>query len=112
MINLLLLALPNLRRWGDAGPFWLGFEVIGWAMLLLVAIFGWFLDDPFFYPLEWINRHEPFPLGSVPETALLISFCAIFYTASQVLAAVIGGRLLSRYRVVIERRPEEPGEAW
>jgi len=107
MINILLLALPKMRRWGEAGPFWLGFEAIGWAMVLLVALFGWFRDDPFFYPLEWIDRYEPFPLGSVRETALLISFCVILYTPPQVLAAVLGGRLLARYRVVIEHRPED-----
>jgi ABC-type proline/glycine betaine transport system permease subunit len=104
MINLLLLVLPKLSRRGGDRSFWLGFEAVGWLMVIGVVLLGWFQADPFFAPIDWVNQHDPFEHGSVPETAFLITFVVLFYTTPQVLAAMFGGRLLARYRVVIDRR--------
>ncbi len=110
MVNLLLLALPRLAR-GKARPFWAGFEAVGWPVVLAVAFVGWCEYKPFFEPINWVNKHDPFANGSTSEIACLISFAVVFYTAPMLLAAAIAGRLSTRYWGVVERRastvPEE-----
>jgi hypothetical protein len=104
MINLLLMVLPGARRGRDLRPFWLGFEAAGWMMVVLFASLASFFEDAFLYPIEWIDMHDSLLSGSPTEFAFLISSSVVIYTIPQVLAAMVGGWLSSRYRVVIQRR--------
>jgi uncharacterized membrane protein len=105
MLNLLLLVLPKLRRTETSRMFWLGFEAIGWLMMILVVLVGWFEGNSFFSPIGWVAQFDLFPSRSIRQTVLLVTFTVLFYNTPQVLAAMIGGRLSARYRVIIERRP-------
>ncbi len=102
-MNLLLLNAPRLRVGGKTRLFWIGFETVGWALLFLVGCFAWNSPDSFFRPIDWIDKHLP-AVGEVENFALQIVFALIFYTAPQLLAALLAGRLTANYRVKIERR--------
>lgn len=104
-INVLLLAIQGLRRGRASRAYWVGFEAAGWAMVLLSAALGWTIPDPFFAPIDWIGRHDPFTPGTAPKVAFLITFAVVLYSAPPLLAAWLVGRFSSRYRLVIQRRP-------
>jgi hypothetical protein len=105
MINLLLLFLPKLKRGGDARPFWLGFEVVGWSIVLLFVLVGWFFEEVFFAPAVYsISLLDPFPENVALNVAFEISFAVPFYTIPQVLAASVGGWLSARCQIA-HRRP-------
>ena len=104
MANLLLLALPKARPGRPGAPFWLGFEVFGWSAVGLYVLAAFEFDRWVFAPIRWVGEHEPFRRNTDAEAAFLFSFAVIFYTIPQLLAAVGGGRLSTRYRIVIQRR--------
>lgn len=104
MINLLLLALPRLRR-REARPYWVGFEVAGWSVVLLAVFLGTFHQLLFFRPMFWVDRLELFAAAPSFEIPFIVAIAVVLYTTPKALAAAIGGWLVARYRVVIERRP-------
>jgi hypothetical protein len=102
-VNLLLLALPKVKRGRETRPFWLGFEAVGWMAVILVALLAWAFDMTIFDPLTWIDDHDPFQHGSAAEIAFLISSAVVLYSTPQWISATIGGWIWARYRLVLPR---------
>lgn len=101
--SLLLIALTRLRRGGVISSFWVGFEIFGWLSVMVFVVVACFLDEFVFAPIYWVEELLPFPRSSPQKLAGLIAFCLGFYTIVLLPAAIVGGRFLSRYRIVVER---------
>src|SRR3954454_20417230 len=56
MANMLLLATPKMRASSTTRPFWVGFVIVGWPMVLAVAILAWHFSDTFFRPIDWLDK--------------------------------------------------------
>ncbi|WP_435010969.1 hypothetical protein P12x_002259 [Tundrisphaera lichenicola] len=110
MSNLLILTMPRIKRDSINREFWMGFQAIGWIMILLFALVTSLYYSQFLYPIGWIDDHDGLPSTSSAEIALLICCIVVIYTIPLVLGAMFGGWFSSRYRIVIERRPASSGE--
>jgi hypothetical protein len=117
MIYLLLYGLTRIID-PPSRPFWMGFEVTGWSVLLLLIAFAFRDPVTVFRPILWLAEKQRISENRPVELVLAYSVIALLYTTPQLLAAGAAGWFASRYRVVIERRPRgggleapEPGEA-
>lgn len=103
MVNILLLTLPRVRS--GSRLFWRGFQVAGWAAAIASGLACWLYEDPFLRPMEVFNRVVPLPNDAWGMVAV-VAFAVVFYTTPQLVVAILVGRLVARYRFVIERRQE------
>jgi hypothetical protein len=103
MIDVLLLAIPHLRKSNPTRPYWGGFQVAGWIGVLTSGLLAWGCPDAFFWPITLMDRWLESPRSDA-SSALLIAFAVVVYTPTQLLMALLGGRLSATYRIVIERR--------
>jgi hypothetical protein len=101
MANLLLIVLPRLRRDHPARSFWIGFEVVGWGVILILGYMDARAKSILFIPYEWLRSFDFFPPHSAPDIAIVETFFVAVHTPPQLLLAFMGGRLaawLSRPR--------------
>jgi hypothetical protein len=110
MANLLGFGVWRWKRRRSAQPFWVGFEVVGWASLGLVLLWQWydrnFSDTTVFYrPIIWLEQHKW--ISEDGPVQLVIAYCVMFgfYNLPQLPAAMLGGFLSARYRVVRRTPP-------
>jgi hypothetical protein len=118
-INFLLFGLLRIGRGRADRPFWVGFDVAGSLMVVLLFLLDWgyyrFDWDFFIFPLVWLRLNNWTSEVGPGEPAITYGFCFLIYTVPQLLAALIAGGLSARYRIVrrhpppVERR--EAGEA-
>ena len=102
MVNLLVSCARRARKGQASRSFWLGFEAAGWSMVMLIASCSWMSPGFYLFPLSWLaDRNGPITLV---ELVFFIYFAVVAYTIPQILVATLAGRLVARYRVVIERR--------
>jgi hypothetical protein len=108
-LNVLLIGLTVLRgrqRRGEPAAFFVGFEAVGWAVLLLSVILIFAFPLVCDAVIEGLNqRLAPLmiampPVGYVAGLAIAMTTLAL----PQLIAAVAGGLLHRRYPVRIERR--------
>src|SRR6185312_15955258 len=85
MINLLLLAFGRVKEKGETGLYWLGFEVGGWCMVMLVAFCTSIAPDLVVSPVTWVDDHDGITSTNPAETIFLISFAVVLYTTPQLL---------------------------
>jgi hypothetical protein len=103
-INLLAFSLLKPVRKPDARPAWIGFQVVGWAMVVVFGAFTFFALETFLAPVIWVERQVGSGPWSLASIVLIIGGTVVGYSIPQVGAALAVGGFLKRYRVVIERR--------
>ncbi len=91
MASLLLLLLPRIRKENPSRRFWVGFEVVGWVVVLGVGLASSLAMDAFFWPL--VALLHAFGVDTVEQDELVITAVVALYTIPQVLLALIGGQL-------------------
>jgi hypothetical protein len=96
MANLLLMAVPRLGRRGAARWFWIGFEAAGWLSVLAVGFLSWRYTKPFFWLITPVVGYTG-SMNEVVAKTLIISFAVVAYTIPQILVALLGGWLASRF---------------
>ena len=101
-----LLVLRGRRRRGQPAAFLVGFEAVGWAVLLLSVILTFAFPPVCDAVIGGLSRRlaplmiaRP-PVGYVAGIAAAMAILAL----PQLIAAIVGGLLHRRYRVRIERR--------
>jgi hypothetical protein len=108
-LNVLLIGLTLLRgqrQRGEPAAFLVGFEAVGWAVLLLSVILIFAFPSVCDAIIGRLNqRLAPLmiampPVGYVAGIAVAMTILAL----PQLVACVAGGLLHRRYRVRIERR--------
>ena len=108
--NLLILAAPRLRQRDPSRPYWLGFELAGWASVVGFVGLAFLLPNSTFEPLRWLEPIFARLVARLDQSTVVvleIAVIAVVYSAPLLLLAHLGGRLSRRYRVrlVVERRP-------
>jgi NADH:ubiquinone oxidoreductase subunit 3 (subunit A) len=103
-INLLAFSLLRPNQEPDSRPAWIGFQVVGWAMVVLFGACTYFAFETFLAPVIWVESRIVDGIWSLRSLALIIGGTVVGYTIPQVGAAWAVGSFLKRYRVVIERR--------
>lgn len=104
--NVLLLALPSLWQDRASRPFWIAFQAVGWTMVVILGVFASSEDRWLFWPITILDDAGWIPDDTIRFSVMLPS-ALIGYMTPSLLLALLAGRLSSRYRVVIERRPEK-----
>lgn len=99
MANLLILAWPK----SPARRFWVGFELVGWIVILTIVWLGFYGRQVLFAPMIRLEGMKIVPRES-ENLPLLIAEFIVIYTVPQVLLAWFGGWLSSRYKILFGRR--------
>jgi hypothetical protein len=97
LVVLPLLVLGRHGRHYHPRPFLVGFEIVGWTVLTVLIAACW-LTSPVNGFLGETIRQNPYPLA-IHGIVLIVLF-----TPPQLVAAMLGGLITRRYRVVVERR--------
>jgi hypothetical protein len=92
MANLLLLFLPRLSRDHLARSFWLGFEGVGWGVILILGYMDEHAKSILFIPYHWYRSFDFFPPESASDVAIVFPFFVFVHTPPQLLLAFLGGR--------------------
>lgn len=107
LANVMLLAPPRLRPSCPTRRFWIGFEIVGCALVLVLAYMDRYQKPTLYYPLGTVDRHFG-PIDSMAYAAWALSFCTLTTTPPLLLLAWLGGRLAS---LSAKRKPPiEPGD--
>ena len=108
-LNVLLIGLTVLRgrrRRGEPAAFFVGFEAVGWAVLMLFVILIFAFPSVWEAVIEGLNEFLG-PLMNVMPPVGFVAGIAVgmaILSLPQLIAAVAAGLLHRRYRVRIERR--------
>jgi hypothetical protein len=95
-----LLVLPVLglnRRQTHPGPFLVGFEIVGWTVLMILVAACWLTSPVNGFLAETIRQN---PYAHAMHGIVVI----VLFTTPQLVVAMLGGLVTRRYRVVVERR--------
>lgn len=93
MISLLVLTAPCVRR----GPFWVGFQAVGWITTFVLGSLAWADVYWLHLPLIWTQRLLPRfevevnRLGDPLASVIFLSYDTGLYTTPQILLALLGG---------------------
>ena len=105
ILNIMLLAIPKLRRGQVSRLFWIAFDAIGVILLGLIFFLNWYDRYIVLDPMLWLINKGWISAGNDPTSLAIECTCVVaIYAPPQFLLAWLGGCLNARYRVVIERR--------
>jgi hypothetical protein len=108
-LNVLLIGVTVLRgrrRRGEPAAFFIGFEAVGWAVLLLSVILIFAFPSVCEAVINGLNALLRPLMNVMPPVGFVagIAACMAILSLPQLIAAVAAGLLHRRYRVRVERR--------